>query len=78
MVIELYKPFGMVYYHSKAFKVSLLNRSMAIKEIKVYDCKCERCGHEWITRSADKPIVCPKCKSPYWKTKPLAVGVLAK
>jgi len=30
--------------------------------------KCERCSHEWIPRKNDeeKPIVCPKCKSPYW------------
>jgi len=43
---------------------------MSKKEIKVYECKCERCKHEWITRSEDAPIVCPKCKSPYWD-KPL-------
>jgi len=29
--------------------------------------RCERCGHEWISRKKDeKPTVCPKCKSPYW------------
>lgn len=28
--------------------------------------KCERCNHEWIARGKEKPIVCPKCKSPYW------------
>lgn len=27
---------------------------------------CVRCGHTWIPRTPDKPIVCPKCKSPYW------------
>lgn len=27
---------------------------------------CERCGHEWYSRSKVKPRVCPKCKSPYW------------
>lgn len=43
---------------------------MAKKEIKVYECKCERCKHEWITRSEDVPVVCPFCKSPYWD-KPL-------
>jgi len=43
---------------------------MAKKEIKVYECKCERCSHEWITRSEDVPVVCPSCKSPYWD-KPL-------
>jgi len=43
---------------------------MGKKEIKVYECKCERCEHEWITRTEELPIVCPKCKSPYWD-KPL-------
>ena len=39
---------------------------MTIEEIKVLKCKCERCSHKWITRSKEKPRVCPKCKSPYW------------
>ncbi len=39
---------------------------MAKKEIKVYECQCERCQHKWITRSEELPIVCPNCKSPYW------------
>lgn len=41
---------------------------MSIKEIIVKKCKCERCSHDWITRSNDTPKVCPKCKSPYWNT----------
>ena len=41
---------------------------MSKKEIKVYECKCERCEHEWITRTEEATIVCPKCKSPYWNT----------
>ena len=41
--------------------------------------KCQRCGHEWIPRVSMEelewkvkgtPIICPKCKTPYWKTKP--------
>lgn len=30
--------------------------------------KCERCTHEWIprTKTEEIPIICPKCKSPYW------------
>ena len=30
--------------------------------------KCERCSHEWVPRSKtdDTPIICPRCKSPYW------------
>ena len=40
--------------------------------------KCQRCGHEWIPRVSmeelegevkDTPIICPKCKTPYWKTE---------
>ena len=32
--------------------------------------KCERCKHVWIPRKyqdkSKEPIICPKCKSPYW------------
>jgi len=38
-------------------------------EIIIEGYKCERCSHEWVPRKKseeDKPIVCPKCKSPYW------------
>ena len=27
---------------------------------------CLRCGHTWIPRRDARPIVCPKCKSPYY------------
>lgn len=30
---------------------------------------CKRCKHKWIPRQPVKPVVCPKCKSPYWDTK---------
>ncbi len=29
---------------------------------------CKRCNHIWRSRKKTKPISCPKCKSPYWKT----------
>ena len=40
-------------------------------EVKLDGYICERCGHIWVSRlikSGDKkaPVVCPKCKSPYW------------
>lgn len=40
-------------------------------EITIKGYKCERCGHEWVSRQPDTgaivaPLVCPKCKSPYW------------
>jgi hypothetical protein len=37
---------------------------------------CKRCGHgsdpekPWILRKSKEPVVCPKCKSPYWRSKP--------
>ena len=40
---------------------------MAEQNITIKKYKCERCGHEWISRAPNKrPKVCPKCKSPYW------------
>ena len=40
---------------------------MHIVEIKRKGFKCERCNHEWIPNDINiEPIVCPKCKSPYW------------
>lgn len=34
--------------------------------------QCERCQHQWHPRTDNIPIRCPKCKSPYWQTKPKA------
>lgn len=28
--------------------------------------KCERCSHEWIPRSEERPRLCPACNSAYW------------
>lgn len=30
--------------------------------------KCLRCKHEWASKN-EHPIVCPKCKSPYWELR---------
>jgi len=36
-------------------------------KIKLEGYKCERCGHIWAPRdNKQEPMVCPKCKSPYW------------
>ena len=34
-------------------------------------CQLDRCKHQWASRrkvdgEPEKPIVCPKCHSPYW------------
>ena len=37
-----------------------------IGRVRLLGCRC-RCGHEWLPRNAaEKPRVCPKCKSPNW------------
>lgn len=46
---------------------------MAEKEagfgVKIFGCRCYRCGHEWRPDNKDEPPkVCSKCKSPYWDT----------
>ena len=38
-------------------------------EIKLSGYRCERCNHEWFPRKSEEPIICPKCKSPYWNRK---------
>ena len=36
-------------------------------EIMLKGFKCTRCEHTWMPREDHgKPLVCPKCKSPYW------------
>ena len=34
---------------------------------------CLRCGHTWYRRKPERPVMCPKCKSPYWD-KPRRFG----
>ncbi len=29
-------------------------------------CVCDRCLHDWYSIGRPLPLVCPKCKSPYW------------
>lgn len=40
--------------------------TMAKIKIEVDGYRCERCSHEWVKRKEAEPVVCPKCKSPYW------------
>jgi predicted Zn-ribbon and HTH transcriptional regulator len=37
-----------------------------VAETKIAGFQCERCGHEWVAKTERRPIICPKCKSPYW------------
>ncbi|SJK84436.1 type IIS restriction-modification system N6 adenine-specific DNA methyltransferase [Cuniculiplasma divulgatum] len=61
----------MVIYHSNIFKVGTHDLLLGKEQINVFECICERCGHDWIARREEAPIVCPKCKSPYWD-KPIS------
>jgi predicted Zn-ribbon and HTH transcriptional regulator len=46
-----------------------------LKEIKLTEIVCKRCGHTWIARTKDIKR-CPKCKSCYWDRKKILKGVL--
>jgi predicted Zn-ribbon and HTH transcriptional regulator len=45
-----------------------MGKSRQMAKVKVFrdGWKCERCGHDWIPKTAKKPTVCPACKSPYF------------
>ncbi len=50
------------YYYSREDQMAL----RTIGEITLQGYRC-RCGHEWAPRNrAERPRVCPKCKSPNW------------
>lgn len=36
--------------------------------MKLKKLSCKRCDHNWLQRTERLPIVCPRCKSPYWNT----------
>jgi DNA replicative helicase MCM subunit Mcm2 (Cdc46/Mcm family) len=49
-----------------------------ILKIEVNAFECQRCGHIWIPRVnmqelknkvKEEPMICPSCKTPYWRTK---------
>ncbi len=35
-------------------------------KVKLDGFRCDRCGHAWVPRRKAQPIICPRCKSPYW------------
>ena len=45
------------------------NILLSMGEITLKGYICERCKHKWVPRDKQKPLVCPKCKSPYWDRK---------
>ena len=65
-----YVNYGQHYLQRSLLLLQELNKSlyldMAEIKIEVKGYKCERCGHEWIPRKKEYPILCPNCKSAYW------------
>jgi len=39
---------------------------MPTKRISTVECECCRCGYKWRPKSDKLPVICAKCKSPYW------------
>ncbi len=52
--------------------------SKDLGKIKLEGYKCDRCGHIWLPRmytdESELPVICPKCKSPYWNRPKLHAG----
>ena len=47
--------------------------NLMVGRVNIEGYKCERCGHIWVPRIYEiekkkDPVICPKCKSPYWNT----------
>ncbi len=42
---------------------------MAQRKVTVTEYTCERCGHVWVPRKAERPRICPHCKSAWWDEK---------
>lgn len=44
----------------------LLTLKIRNSNMKIPTLDCKRCNHAWYPRAQKKPVLCPKCKSPYW------------
>jgi hypothetical protein len=54
---------GQILYTYKHIRLT-----MQKKKVSIPICTCARCGHKWYLRKPRLPRVCPRCKSPYWRT----------
>ena len=39
-----------------------------IKQVTINECTCEnpKCGHVWLSRKVEAPLVCPRCGNRRW------------
>ena len=52
-----------------------MQKEVAGANVLIEGHKCHRCGHAWRPYDLKEvPIVCPKCKNPYWKTARKSFG----
>ncbi|MBW2972887.1 hypothetical protein KY346_00670 [Candidatus Woesearchaeota archaeon] len=42
---------------------------MSKKQTIHWQCKCEKCQHQWNTRNQTLPKLCPHCKNSNWQKK---------
>ncbi len=40
-----------------------------------WQCNCDKCGHNWITKNHALPLTCAKCKSIKWDAKADSISV---
>ena len=43
-------------------------------EVTLSGYKCARCGHTWLPRGEERPLLCPKCKSLRWDKETAAAN----
>ena len=70
-MVKYQKVYILAYITIKYIKEINKNNNMAKEcvgyKVPILGNKCYRCNHAWRPLNLDeRPIVCPKCKSPYW------------
>jgi len=46
--------------------VTRRGRKVGTVTLYEWQCKCERCGHAWVSIGAAAPVRCASCKAPGW------------
>ena len=55
-----------VFANFSAMAGEIISQQQSLVDLPRWTCNRPQCGHSWTPRKPEKPIVCPKCKSPYW------------
>jgi hypothetical protein len=50
-----------------------MGAAMVLKRVtlrtRVWSCRCERCGHRWVSRQKKPPRACAGCSQVNWNSK---------